>query len=372
MYQILDVERRNITLKPFVDDEDKEHMSSLYLATVQPFDIWGPIPSPDHDDQQCLEAFVIEEPCKLDVISLFGADLLLWRQLRVWKSKESDVEGCITLYGSSPLAARKFSVLDSTIPVLMLIDLLQEAGFEPVEEALVHTPDSRLAFDRRSPASRRLYYQCLLVRATLWEKGVVDIHSNGSQADFKALVGCRRPVRHGLKAADYRKMLAESEGDVVALALQGRKRARPPALEAVGRPPIAPRSPSVCSSIAGDAAPMEDVGAEGVLAPAPAAAPHAEVEVYKPEQILGVAVGLTKGRRTATHVYEPRLRIVCNHHGCNRSRSVVMLADRFGPRCAEAFLGAWLAKGAALSGAEHKGFDPSLADMEEYLNNHPV
>lgn len=48
-----------------------------------------------------------------------------------------------------------------------------------------------------------------------------------------------------------------------------------------------------------------------------------------------------------------------------------MMRGEFGPRCAEAFLGAWLAQAGTLERDAHAKFMPSAAEMRQYLEVHP-
>ena len=89
-----------------------------------------------------------------------------------------------------------------------------------------------------------------------------------------------------------------------------------------------------------------------------------------PEQILGVKVSFVAGRMSETHVYSDRLSIVCPHHdNCLKSRSLDLLKDTLGFRCAEAYLGAWLLK--AHERGNHRAARPSVAEMQAYLDANP-
>lgn len=89
-----------------------------------------------------------------------------------------------------------------------------------------------------------------------------------------------------------------------------------------------------------------------------------------PAEILGVPVSFVAGRISSTHTYNDRIFVRCcndAHTGCRTSRSLQLLRDRFGVRCAEAFLGAWLAKADSLPSAQHAKYTPKAAEMEAYL-----
>ena len=93
-----------------------------------------------------------------------------------------------------------------------------------------------------------------------------------------------------------------------------------------------------------------------------------------PAHILGARVTFVPGRRTPSHVYSDRIAVRCcnaGHPGCGNSRSLQLMHDRFGARCAEAFLGAWLLKAESVDAGRHSRGNPSVAEMEAFLAAHP-
>ena len=362
VFQLLDVERRNIAMKPFITDQERQTMEGLFMSTIQELEVWG-----SHGeellDKTELEFFVVSDPRKADLIAAFGPRVGRWKDIKVWQSRQSDLEGCLTLHSPSSLGDRRKPSLDSNIPVLQLLDILKEAGFTAANRDAVHTPDADLVFCGRAPAGRRCYYQCLLVRGKLWEKGVTAFDSKGSQAYYKALLGCKGAVHQGLSAATYRQMLLRDQADPSALSLH----AKPDLVL-----PAVPPSPT-CSSIAGDEGSVQggvsDADASDISGDGPAG--HEGEDIHRPADILGQQVFVVQGRRTTTHTYEARLRVSCSNpaHGhCERSRSVALYRAELGHHCAEAFLGAWLRKAVDLPAVEHRKYTPSLADMQTYLH----
>lgn len=73
-----------------------------------------------------------------------------------------------------------------------------------------------------------------------------------------------------------------------------------------------------------------------------------------------------------THTYAERLSVHCPvHPRCTKSRSVELMRDLLGSRCAEAFLGVWLAQAGMLEQAKHAKYVPPVAEMRQYLEAHP-
>lgn len=92
-----------------------------------------------------------------------------------------------------------------------------------------------------------------------------------------------------------------------------------------------------------------------------------------PEFILGAQVSYVPGRQTDSHTYADRLSVRCPnlaHHRCSKSRSIALLQDQLGPRSAEGFLGAWLAKAHTMEQAAHRKYMPTLQEMRQFLAEH--
>ena len=371
VFQLLDFERRNIVMEPFISDDERQRAEGLYTCSIQPLEVWGSTDGGDLVASRELDTFVVSDPGKRDLVAALGATVASWKNIKVWESRESDVEGCLALHSPTFLCDRRLDVLSPTVPVLQLLEQLKLAGFAPKNRHTEHTPDGDLHFDCRRPAGRRCYYQCLLMRAQLWQKGVTQFDSQGIQAYYKALMGCKAAVAKGLKATEYDRMLARERSGPYADSVP--LEAPPPLAAPPLPPPARPPSPDG-SSIAGDEASDGDLALVegGDIGGDDVAGGDVFDDFYKPDLILGQHVKTVKGRRTPTHTYMPRLRVVCPvaaHGHCERSRSVALLHDVLGHRCAEAFLGAWLLKADTLSAKQHRDHNPSMADMKRYLED---
>lgn len=332
----------------------------------------------------------------------------------MWETGESDVSGCVQLRNKLRLADRPFDLMSKQVPVLALADALAERGFVGIGEVVHHTPEVR-DYDSRKLHGRRSYLQCVLHFQALMAKGVQAFHSTGSNHFFEALLRGKTAVRPGLPAKAYKRMLALEDGDALDLdddmaalaapvAKAARTSRRPKANAAraaiADQGPEEEGAPSSHDSIVGGgsdappsdahvakrdggvggdigAVPLQDEGDAGSAGPADSVATSG----YKgalpdgvPRQILGSVVRFVPGRATATHTYADRLSVKCTnplHINCSKSRSLAMMKDRLGVRCAEAFLGAWLKKADDLSWHNHAKFNPKLVDMEAYLAAHP-
>lgn len=409
-FQFLDLERHNMIVRPFMDKDQQAEEEGLYTVTMQPLQLWR-----QGDLQQLpetLDAFAVDDPLKVDIITAVGVSDDCRQGIVAWKARQSDVEGCVELHAKEPLLARPVNFMCKKVPVLSLLDELHSRGFVGVEEVVNHTADVA-HYDRRRASGRRPYFQCVLHMDALAKKGVLSFHSVGSNAYFEALLRGKGQVRTGLPALEYRRMLASEGGDDLAVASLAvanrpkRKRAPPKAgAKTRAKAKASRRSPQLAleagpqaladedsseGSVFGGSAPSipEAAGPEGNGHGAPSeqasvAGPAASVAASRrsrfvmppgiPAQILGSSVLFVAGRISDTHTYHDRLTIRCTnpaHAKCAKSRSLVLMKKKYGVRCAEAFLGAWLMKAESMDGKAHGKFAPTVSDMDEYLAAHP-
>lgn len=389
-------------VRPFLDAEEEAEIAGLYMISMQPLEVWRC--TSDAAPGGTLDTFVLQEPAKVDILSACGVSVDSRRQVYVWEAGPSDVDGCTELHSKAPLVSRSIDLFGKQAPVLSLLDALDSRGFQAVEEVVYHREGVR-HFDGRRLAGRRPYLQCVLYMDKLVAKGIRDFHSAGSGAYFDALLRGKGRPSPGLPALEYKRMLAIDEGDEVALvallppapkreasgrlATPGRRREpiadRPaqPEDESSDGSIVGPQahpshaSPSNLGGRGGGDAHTEADDAASVVGPA---MPEAQPQVgracphWVPTEIGGMVVRFVPGRRTASHTYSDRINIRCSnaaHIGCGKSRSLALMQDRLGPRCAEAFLGAWLLQADTMAGGHHAKYTPRVADMEAYIAAHP-
>lgn len=411
-FQLLDLERKNLIVRPFVDADDMADMSGLYSVKLQPLEVFRSSKAlANYASVQTLDTFLLQEPCQADILGACGGTLQGRKDIVVWQARQSDIEGCVELHNRQSLLNRATDLMSPSVPVLSLLDALHGRGFVGTGNTVEHH-EGVLAYDSRRITSKRNYLQCVVHSERLAQKGVGSFSSIGSAAFFAALLHSKRQVSPGLPARRYRQILAAEQGDELALAnladgegeadnealeampkqraLQDRP-AQPPQLQArpaddnddssvVGGASQDERAPAPIVALAPDSGGEGSVvGAasdtEGAAAMVPAGAVVAgAAPAGVPDFILGVKVSFVGGRHTATHTYANRLSVRCSnptHHGCQKSRSIALLRDQLGPRSAESFLGAWLAKADSMEKEQHAKYTPRRQDMERYLVEHP-
>lgn len=406
VFQLLELERKSIIVRPFVDASDEAELQGLYVVSYQPLELWSG-GAEIRPEVERLETFVLQTPAKTDILTLCGG--LAGRPgICVWQARTSDVDGCVELYNRQPLIDRRVDLMTSHTPVLALTDALTDKGFVGVQQ-VVHHRVGVLQYDSRGLSGRRAYLPCVLRTNDLAAKGIKEFASAGCGAYFEALLGGKGAVRPGMPAAAYKRLLAGEAGDDLTVAalevdaplpLPGPARARARRQTAPRPPPpLADEGESSGESIVGGGQAHGTIGKGGPVDrwPAPEsdnsvaggsgladgaacadrAAPAALVSARRlpngaPATISACAIQFVPGRITMTHTYADRLSVRCPaHQRCTKSRPVELLRDQLGPRCAEAFLGVWIAHAGASERAAHAKYMPSVAEMREYLEAHP-
>lgn len=401
-FQLLDLERRSLIVRPFVDLDDAAQLEGLYSVSIQALEVWNPSGSAELGST--LDTFVFHDPSKVDIITACGCSLNARQDIHVWEPRGSDVDGCVELHNCQRLTSRRVDPLGAQAPVLSILDALSERGLAGVDEAVLHEPGCA-RFDQRHAISRRAYLQCVLRTDELAAKGIKQFRSVGSNAYFLALLHGKGDVRPGLSAKEYRKMLAEDRGDELALAaIDAGERQLPPLKDRLSVPSHAPatapaRAPllgeddeasSDSSSVVGGPPDLADehgaknnaasesgnsvvgpVDDDNIEAPPPR---ERLGEPGCPIELCGVKVLFVPGRSTETHTYSDRLSVACcnpAHHKCSKSRSLALHKGKLGVRCAEAFLGVWLTKAYSMTGQAHAKYMPAVEEMQQWLTENP-
>ena len=222
-FQLLDFERRNLIVRAFVADDEQVPMA--YAATLQPMNKWMARYARDEQaDLVSMDVFSLADPVKADVIAAFGSRREGVKQVMTWTARMSDVDGCVELTEPVSLADRPMDLMSLQCPVLALLDKLSSLAWTGYSDGFVHDVESEdHKFDVRAPASRRSYFQCLVHLDSLKEKGVQSFSSSGTAAFFNTLLRSKGPVRVGLSADDYRRILAVEAGDTLRAAALDRK-----------------------------------------------------------------------------------------------------------------------------------------------------
>lgn len=417
IYQVLEVDKKHVVAS---GTTGAPPLLGLPVA-VQPLQRWnGGDAAAPASMAATLTVYPLEDPCLVDAMAILGKlsnGFPGFRSVaRAWQERVSEVEACAELHSSSPLVPI-VSLTDASIPVISLVEGLQQRGWVPHRGVVCHTISDPGPFDVRNMSSRRLYMQVLISAELIFAAGVEEIRSDGSQAYYRLLL--RHPDRcpaAGLAAQVYADVLREcEENEVEELELEELEPPPPPPvspvngdeaddgiavapLDAAVDPPQPPTPPlpegehseAEEGSAAGPgddpapatppavAPPLEDDGGDddAYMAHAAEAGPawNPEEGPLKPATIGGQPVFETLSvKRNGT--IEHRWRIWCRnpaHGDCSISRTVMgQDAEVAGPRSCEAFLSMWIERSEEYrTKARHKEFRPRLAAIRQWIQEH--
>jgi len=362
--QVVSMQQRVIRVETYECE-----VQGVFVISVQPFEEWAPSGS-DGQASDTAEVFIAQDPYTVDILAICAGGRDLRDKWRKWCVSDSDVEGCQHLHGPSVLQPT-LALGSSAVPVLSLMDCLQERGYDLVPRTVEHISGGPLVADSRKAVSRRSYFQCVIALPELLKAGVRSFSSGLSNAFYTVLLQKKMLPPLGLPAAKYQEMLALDDGDEIALKAltsqvgQPAKKRRVEALlddpDVVGDEGF----PAIADNIVQAA--VAQAAAEAVVV----GNDDAGAEDRYPEQISGCLVSFVKGRQEVGHTYHARLKVVCPvHPACSKSRSLNLLQEVFGARAAEGFLGAWIAKAESMSEADHKGHMPRRDDIHAWLAQH--
>lgn len=173
VFQLLDGERKSILVKPFLDKDDRAELEALYTMKLQPLELWWPHSAPPVQPHS-LDAFVLQEPAKCDILAACGGTSASRAGITVWSAMPSDVEGCLGLRTPQKLQSRPVDLMAGHTPVLSLIDALSERQYVGVDTVVEHKVGV-FKYDRRKITSRRAYLQCVLSMEALSGRGLPSL-----------------------------------------------------------------------------------------------------------------------------------------------------------------------------------------------------
>ena len=410
--QILNLHTRNIIVKTWETQiqseapKGNETVTGIFNATVQPFVVQER--SMQHQlaaDASEFDAFIVEDPKVIDILSLVGVGPDARDMLRVWTvGALAAVEGCLHFHDPMKLTPN-VAVGHKDYPVLCLLDALRDSGFTGKSATVTHKRRGPKHFDARSQPCKGFYYKCLLELPRLWSEGANPFPSNLSQAFYKLLLAKPAAALPSLSAAECNAEYAKLTGGEKPLRLaldavkpEPKKSPSPPKFEIDGgeeeAPPASPEQKEQNSTTqrqrpsVGVVEPTEpglppgrpvielaggNEESASIERSAGSAGPRHAVEW--PEGIPRTIYGQTICYEAAVpQRYNARIRVQCNnpaHGDCSRSRSLALCANEYGPRAAEMFLGAWLKHSFHLDAYGHSEFKPSRADIHAYQAEFP-
>lgn len=382
VFQVLALESRSVIVATFTAPDDIPERG-LYTISAQPYERWrAGNPVMRVGPRACEEVFAIEDPLLVDLLDLVGGATDRRRWLK-WETRQSDVEGCVSLVAPTPLRPQA-SLSSPTIPVLCLMDALDQAGVAGVERRVVHDSVGVKEYDCRQAVAKRAYLQCVLAFGDLQAAGVGPFPSGQPNSFYALILRERKPVPLALGSAEYNKRLAVASGELPELAALGDALApsdvaAPAALQAL-------RSAAAATASDDDSSNAID---DGISAPAESAQQSAgessdELAVDRgdepavqrhrappglPADVLGQPLRRIPGRKGGGWSYHARVQVACwnpLHEGCSKSRSVALDVETHGPQACVFYLGAWLRAADGMSAATHKSYKPTAQQVRDF------
>jgi hypothetical protein len=365
-FQVLSVKSQQALVKTF---EDAEPIRYGLRCTVQPLDMWRGAEITADDPN--LFAMAVSSPCDVDLLRVCGVSPNERCRVKQWDQVESDLEGAIALGNPRELTVN-CALKDKAVPVLCLLDKLSDEGYIGQHAVVNHTPASGMFYDKRNSLSKRTYFQCVLARQSLFDKGVKKFTSLKSQQYYVLLLQSRGPLPQHLSSEECTRQLKDLAGEAVfPLALQDRVGPRPaPVALALLDDDVDGDGPGPSLPAIADAASTSSSSSSSSSAPSSVSSGDVDGEAFPgiPEEILGQPVRVETHRDRG----DKGIRVFCNnpdHPGCNKYKSMRLDVQVFGPMAAVHFMSTWLSRAFDMPMEMHRAWKPSKKDIRQYLES---
>lgn len=109
-----------------------------------------------------------------------------------WISEDSDVAGCLHLCRTAPLVPPAALSLDDEMPALVLLDTLEQRGFEGRSVCLTHQPVMPFCYHDRKVQSKKAYLRCVLAQEALFASGIPHVKSGCANALYIFILRFRK------------------------------------------------------------------------------------------------------------------------------------------------------------------------------------
>ena len=390
IYQILELERRNILVDAFSFEEEIQIEGGVFTVTVQPMQRWSAIDQPNVDGED-VHCYPFEEPTKVDILTAIGLRAEDRRRCQVWQASSSNIECCVRLRAPSQLT-QPIPLTSPKVPVLALLDKLFADGYKPHSGLVRHTGTSAKIYDCRRPEAKRMYFMCVLGIEELRSNGIAEFASGQPGHYYECLLRGKN-VSPGKPDKEYKKALSDTGNDTpikLQVLSQSMQVHAPPFEDNAGDSDIVGDdvpcptggSGSAAAAAASSAGPCVDVvedDSDGVVGDSDGDAPNAVAGLAAagagiPAFIEGMPVKILKGAISDDYKFTfDRLRVRClnpEHKKCSKYRSTELQRNEWGDRAAEYYLGAWLMESHRPE-AEHRRLKPTADMVRAYAAAHP-
>jgi hypothetical protein len=225
-FQVLQLDCRGLFVETFRSVDDLDYEEGLYRISVQPYSRWSGFV--EHADLlQEADCYIYQDPCFLDVLAVAGATDDARSNIRVWQTRQSDVEGCINARSPGPLVPR-MALSHASVPVLASIDAMEAQGYKGEKRKGTHSAETPKEYDSRRVLPKRTYFQRILALPELLAAGSGMVESGHSGACYSLLLRTKKLPTPGLAAKEYKRLVAAAQGDHIAFRFLDREAPKPP------------------------------------------------------------------------------------------------------------------------------------------------
>ena len=333
-------------------------------------------------DPKQLDIFIVDDPVCINLEALLSTLQPVRSSIRIWADQQlSDIEGCISL--ESPTFAKPLSALsDPSVPILALVDAMDEAGWVGTPKQVRHSALSGLIYDNRKLGTKRAYLQCALGSKTLFDKGQVDFKSQQSAAYYLAVMRDPGNIKPGLAAKDY-QAVTKDKSLVLALPSPVAPKRRPlPAITDGMEHDFSNALPirdcrldhqydhqgeaSRASSASKSSSSTSSSSSSSSSSPSGAVMEH-DMDVGIPDIICGMKVKHEMHKQSG----DAGIRLSCPVHGhlCRKFKSLRKNVSKYGPLAAAYALGAWAQNPDSKPYGEHARWEPSHSDIKAFIQS---
>ena len=379
--QLLNIQSKIVLVPTF---RNKQTMSKP-VWNVQPMTLMRL----DETNQTSIEVFADGEPASFDPIQYLSDQLPDRMDFKIWDTKVSDYEGCITLHNVRTPVPRS-PLTSSRASVLALQDALERQEYIGVARKISHWQRAGKFFDIRALESKRTYLQAVLSCQWLYAHGQKQFDSGRPAAYYDAIM--KRPGKIDAKATgkQCKELMDQLEKGNESVALPAlpaptaptkkrllavddidgddgggpaAKRQPPPIDDGIDPDEGDVKSTSSSSSSSSNSrssktpSKSRDGGSvDGDSSDGP--------EI--PEIILGQTV--TKERHRSG---DEGLRVHCPIHwrACREFASLRKYTERYGPDAAQIILATWITLGRDMDKAKHSKHRPTGAEVKTYIQS---
>ena len=347
-----------------------------------------------------LEAFIVEDPLTVDILSLTGENLDRRHTIMTYDPADSDIAGCTSLRNGRPLAPQG-TASNKALSSLALMDLLESKGYVRMWQKQTHTAKTRYYYDARKASAKSDSFRCLLLFESLMKTGLTTLVSGWSNVRYRRIIINGKDVTDDNQKTGKRKRALKDQEATYTKALTGLENV--PCV--VPRPRINPKhlAPAIdhdlleAGVVGSESEGEEQHGLQGnrhVEKPSdPSAAPDSPVAgaclspgdddnsfstdssdtepPYHIPPIFGQVVKFRKGYKYRGAIFRPRWTIKCGnpqHQRCKKSRGLGLDFQTWGEDGTRLYLATWL-NGADVTDREvsHREWQPNNHDITQYV-----